>query len=386
MSLSAPDSEENRSESLLGFQRNKLRSFSMRPKRGESSRRDKAQPAHKSFKGLTTRIKKEVPTKTEDAGADDKIDLPDERLMRDHVTPSNAARSPTFARQKPERYSKRRLLKKPAAEVGVVPPLNSVSNNIDAAARAVTPQSPAKYAERSVDVTITPTSPTKSLSGISIVSSSSSTTTKAFKSSQDNLDAISMASSRSQSRLHDDTRSEHSDKLKFVKTTEGASLRPLSKRCGSAYKTSTSDFADRKALFKPHMLKKHKTAGSTLSDSREATPTPELHINLPIPLSQDLLKPPSFLPIIKHDSLIESVTTDLPSSPDHMSPVSSPPDTPLTRSPVKCKRESGYMSSSFEVLEDDTMLSEKVSLAGEADHRNMSHADMSLMLAALGVR
>ena len=44
------------------------------------------------------------------------------------------------------------------------------------------------------------------------------------------------------------------------------------------------------------------------------------------------------------------------------------------------------MSSSFEVLEDDTMLSEKVSLAGEADHRNMSHADMSLMLAALGVR
>lgn len=384
VSLSAPDNEACRAESPLGFQRNKLRSFSMRPKRGDSSRRDKAQPAHKSFRGLTTRIKKEVPTETADSVADDKIDLPDERLMRDHVTSS--PRAPTFVRQKPERYSKRRLLKKPAAEAGVVPPSQDlVYNNSNTAALTVIPPSPAKYAERSVDVTITPTSPTKSLSGISMVSSST-TMSRAFKSSQDNLDTISLTSqvsSRSQSRLLDDTRSEHSDRLKPVKTTEGASLRPLSKRCGSAYKTSTSDFADRKALFKPNMLKKHKGAGGTLSDSREATPTPELHINLPIPLTQDLLKPPALLPMTKYDSLVESVTTDLPSSPDHMSPVSSPPDTPLTRSPVKCKRESGYMSSSFEVLEDD-ILSEKVSLADEPDH--MSHADMNLMLAAMDVR
>eukprot|EP00731_Ephydatia_muelleri_P036456 Em0258g11a len=313
VSLSAPDNEACRAESPLGFQRNKLRSFSMRPKRGDSSRRDKAQPAHKSFRGLTTRIKKEVPTETADSVADDKIDLPDERLMRDHVTLVAASTDVRTAETRAD----------------------LVYNNSNTAALTVIPPSPAKYAERSVDVTITPTSPTKSLSGISMVSSST-TMSRAFKSSQDNLDTISLTSqvsSRSQSRLLDDTRSEHSDRLKPVKTTEGASLRPLSKRCGSAYKTSTSDFADRKALFKPNMLKKHKGAGGTLSDSREATPTPELHINLPIPLTQDLLKPPALLPMTKYDSLVESVTTDLPSSPDHMSPVSSPPDTPLTRSP-----------------------------------------------------
>ena len=369
MSLSAPDREEERADSPLGFQRNKLRSFSMRPKRGDSSR-DKAQPAHKSFRGLTTRIKKEVPANTADPNADDKIDLPDERLLQDHVATTHSA----FVRQKPERYSKTRLLKRTAVEVNVVPPQDLVNSNN-------TLVSPAKYSERSVDVTITPTSPTKSLSGVSIASS---TMSRAFRSSQDNLDAISMvsmASSRSQPHLLDETRSEQCDRLKPKKTTEGASLRPLSKRCGSAYKTSTSDFADRKALFKPNMLKKHKGISGTLSDSREATPTPELQIHLPF--SQDLLKPPPLLPMMKCDSLVESVTTDLPSSPDHMSPVSSPPDTPLTRSPPKCKRESGYMSSSFEVLEDDTM-SEKVSLAG--DHNGMHHVDMNLMLAAMDVR
>lgn len=384
ISLSAPDSEEGRSESPLGFQRNKLRSFSMRPKRGDSSR-DKTQPAHKSFRGLTTRIKKEVTAKTAEPESDDKIDLPDERLMRDHVTPSNTLRPAAFSRQKPERYSKKRQVKRTAeAEPQAVTPLEPVYKMVvDAIIPIVTPPSPSKYAERSVDVTITPTSPTKSISGISI-GSASTTISRALKSSQDNLDTISMTSlvsNRSLSHLLDDTRSEHSERLK-VKTTEGASLRPMSKRCGSAYKTSTSDFADRKALFKPNMLKKHKGVSSVLSDSREATPTPELHMNLPIiSLTQ---APSPFLTMAKHDSLVESVTTDLPSSPDHMSPVSSPPDTPLTRSPVKCKRESGYMSSSFEVLEDDTLL-EKVSLADDSDH-HMCHADINLTLNAMDVR
>lgn len=144
------------------------------------------------------------------------------------------------------------------------------------------------------------------------------------------------------------------------KAAEMAVMRnPRGKRGGSCYKTTTSEFADRHAQFKPNMLRKQKmdSAQNLACMSREPTPTPS--IAQEDSLSQSGLLKPSYLtlpnPFSKHNSMTESITTDLPNSPDHLSTVSSlsPPSTPLVQKghlmqSDDSKRESGYISSSSE--------------------------------------
>ena len=148
------------------------------------------------------------------------------------------------------------------------------------------------------------------------------------------------------------------------KNAEIAVLRnPRGKRGGSFYKTATSDFADRHTQFKPNMLRKQRSAQNSASTTREGTPC----ASTPVPpdqgteddvLSQSaFLKPPSLtLSISKHGSVVESETTDLPSSPEHLSPICSP--TPIcspihmpllqTAHLLHSNRESGYISGSCE--------------------------------------
>ena len=132
------------------------------------------------------------------------------------------------------------------------------------------------------------------------------------------------------------------------------------KRGGSSYTMVTSEFADRHTQFKSNMLKKQLTESvqTSASTSRAHSPANSSITSTPAPQrSGRFLKPPSFsLPISKQNSVAESITSDLPRSPDHLC---SPPSTPLAivytagnnlkaAEELHEKRESGYLSSSCE--------------------------------------
>lgn len=121
---------------------------------------------------------------------------------------------------------------------------------------------------------------------------------------------------------------------------------PRGKRGGSSYRTATSKFADRHEQFKPNMLQHKLRSGPS---TREGTPVlPDEDC-----LSQEFLRPPTMLSLAiqKCSSLAESELSYQPSSPDQHSIASSIPSTPVIQSLPKMlvldsQRESGYISSS----------------------------------------
>ncbi|CAI8055516.1 hypothetical protein GBAR_LOCUS30307 [Geodia barretti] len=160
--------------------------------------------------------------------------------------------------------------------------------------------------------------------------------------------------------------------------------RPQSRRGGSFLQTSTSEFANRRAQFKPNMLRNHISAQSSPTHTRQSTPsfsrqntpgvsspTPHPEVSSPTPAHPDTSStphhhkaptPPS-LPL-KHRRSSVSGSIDLPISPEQ---ILISPHTPLVKSistsggsvshhlhirknstSEQQKRESGYISSSSE--------------------------------------
>ena len=138
------------------------------------------------------------------------------------------------------------------------------------------------------------------------------------------------------------------------------------KRGGSRVKVATSDFADRHTQFRTNMLQRQMDGYQTSASTTRAV-SPASSISS-IPAHQQdtssYLKVPDFnySSSSKHDSIAESTTSDMPRSPDPLSLASSPPCTPLavnytSHSELLRKslasvhhehRESGYISSSSE--------------------------------------
>ena len=377
----SPRTSDEDSGNPLAFQRSRLRSYSMRPKRGSTRHSNTA--ARSSLRS-NNRIRPATPDRSEDHSRpshynnsstnykkadpdyDGEIDLPDEELLLDHVQRPNDESTPVHTPIKPPRYSRAKrsprgppkLLIEPAdSEITVSHPPSSI------------------ITESTGSLTVPVFSSNDSLQSTGEMIPDSLPLTRAWSPSLSSLlDSISIAPSSTQAADdEDDAMSEQSrltpdsmlsiSSLSYRPRSKAAELavmrNPRGKRGGSCYKTTTSEFADRHAQFKPNMLRKQKldSGQSSACITREPTPTPSTAQE--DSLSQTgLLEPPHLTlpnPLSKHHSMTESITTDLPNSPDHLSTVSSlsPPSTPLVHKEHllqsdDSKRESGYISSSSE--------------------------------------
>lgn len=389
----SPRTSDEDSGNPLGFERTRLRSYSMRPKRGgprylnvaaRSSLRsnhsirpktpdrtvyseEHSRPSH--YDTTSTHYNNAEPV------YDGEIDLPDEELLLDHIQgPSNES-SPMHTPIKPPRYSRTRrsqrglpklVIDQSASETLVIPnrhpseSSSSMEENTDSTSSLTCNnlqvfssgnQTGAEVISNPLPMSGLLSSSLNSLLDIDSDSIAPSTTThtaddeddimsEQSRMTPDSMLSVSSFSSRPRSKAAE---------LAVMRNRRG-------KRGGSSYRTTTSEFADRHAQFKPNMLRKQKlgSAQNSPCPTRVSTPAPSATQEDTLPRA-DLLKPSHLrlpTPSSKHNSLAESITSDLPRSPDHLS---SPPPTPLVQTApmMQCKkednrRESGYLSSSCE--------------------------------------
>ena len=376
----SPRTSDEDSGNPLAFQRSRLRSYSMRPKRGSARHSNTA--ARSSLRS-NHRIRPATPDKTEDHSRpshynisstnyknaepdyDGEIDLPDEELLLDHVQMPDDESTPVHTPVKPPRYSRAKrsprgppklLIEQADSEIRVSHPPSSIDT--ESIGSLTVPVFSSNDSIRSTEEMIPDSLPlTRAWSpSLSSLLDSISIAPSSTQAADDEEDAMS-----EQSRMTPDSMlscSSFSYRPRS-KAAEMAVMRnPRGKRGGSCYKTTTSEFADRHAQFKPNMLRKQKMGGSTQNlacMTREPTPTPSIAQEDSVSQSS-LLKPAHLTlpnPFSKHNSMTESI--DLPISPDHLSTVSSfsPPSTPLVQKghlmqSDDSKRESGYISSSSE--------------------------------------
>ena len=301
-----------------------------------------------------------------DVGYDDEVDLPDESLLLDHVHEPVAESSPV----KPLRYSRSRRSQRTNK------PLLEHQPAYDSTAIVVQN----RHTSRSPDITTTSDSSLPSFSIEVPTQNQSEVIPNPLSSylSHESLDNDSIFSQSLVSKsIHnsDDALSDYSRVMtpdSMVSTSSISSNRPKSKhaeiaimrnprgkRGGSFYKTATSDFADRHTQFKPNMLRKQRSVQNSATTTREGTPCsstpvpPDLGAEEDVPSQPAFLKPPGMtLSMFKHGSVVESetCTTDLPNSPEHFSPISSPIHMPLLQTAhlLHSNRESGYISGSCE--------------------------------------
>ena len=412
----------------LRFQRNHLRSYSLRHKRGNarnsnslarsSTRRgNRSEDTRNGSNNVAHHLSssRQIPSQC-DKMYDDEVDLPDDSLLLDHVSspthkPEAAgSRSPP----KPPRYSaraKRSLRAQPRIlvekfstedeeeekeEGAVVIPNNALSrvasnsststvastvNTFDSSCPMFRNQ-PAVVltnlrrvqSEDSIDTT-----DTESIapSNISLLSKSTGILTEDEGLSDATTVCLTPECLLSDSQMH---MSGKSGKNHLVRS------RPQSRRGGSFYVTSTSEFANRRAQFKPNMLRNQLNSQSSPTHTRQSTPsfsrqnTPSL--SLPSPTNDSPQRdqrqvtsphlktsppPPSLLVLKQRRSSAggDSYTASEHDTATSPSPefLSSPPHTPvvksiareevlhhlhLRRDSLEQKRESGYVSSSSE--------------------------------------
>ena len=336
-SLNRPVPEHQEQE----FTRNKLRSFSIRSKKGSpvSSRQMEE-------KALPDEI---VPLFERDVNdLDNDVDLPDESLLTDHVdTPGD---SNNFARLKPLRYSFGRKLRhkvdldKSSSDLSSDYVITNI--NIDSPSMQDLSEVGTSSPELTESMNASPELSNERGSHLHLTDMRSSLTSPVSD------DAISIVSRQSM-RTPDPTQNIGRGKLR----TESPLKHPLSRsvRAGSSYMTVTSEFADRRQMFKGNMKKKANSANST----RENTPVPsEVEQSAQrSSISYDKKTGASIakaIPMIKTDSVCESTVTNYTNSTgsEQISPICSPPASPAAHGPIfnkSNKRESGYMSSN----EDD---------------------------------
>lgn len=297
-----------------------------------------------------------------DTDFDEEIDLPDDELMMDHIqSPTHVKEAPSSSSPKPQRFSKSRRSLRSSTKRSYEPLQVSADAN---QTNALTSSNKTDTNCPSLDITI------DSISLLRV-------------SSHDSLDTISRSpsvASKHPLQLDDDTISigelSRMTPDSMLSSASCSSYRPKSKlaemaimrnrrgkRGGSSYMTVTSEFADRHTQFKSNVLKKQLSDSAQTSASTTRASSPADYSITSTPVSRQssemshFLKPPSFslLPISKQNSLAESITSDLPRSPDHLC---SPPSTPLAivytagnnlmAAELQEKRESGYLSSSCE--------------------------------------
>ena len=433
-------SDEDMLHNPLGFQRNNLRSFSLRQRRGGSRNpnslsRSSTRRMHRVVAGDESRGGSAIHRSARcpgqyDNGYDAEVDLPDDSLLNDHISPHQPESVGTRSPPKPPRYSsraRRSLRMQPRVladkfsteeeeeeeneEAVVIPNTHSrvASNSSDSTAGSsvnrfdttlpVFHNRPAivltnlrrAHSEDSIDTDTDSIAP----SNLSILSKSTDVLTEDEAQSDATmirtcitpdsfLTVGSSVESSAQSKIGGLVRS-----------------RPQSMRGGSFYETSTSEFANRRAQFKPNMLRNQLSAQNSPTNTRQSTPchtrqstpsfsrqstpsfsrqnTPSFSQQNTPSLSSDTQNRDHYLskPILKSPtpssltikqrvrSASESGTgSDPATSPEFLSQFSNPAHTPEVKSIMRgggvsnhltvqsgnreSERESGYISSSSE--------------------------------------
>lgn len=256
----------------------------------------------------------------------DEIDLPDESLINDHVNTPGGTSEEGFTRLRPLRYSfghklRHRVDQTSSTDLTVISNMNVDSPSL----QDLTTASTLDLMEHSTN-----TSPDLSTDPHVLLASPMSDDTMSIVSSRHSLSTPEPSSNiirGKPSRLSDSP-----FKHPLTRSTRAG---------GSTYVTVTSDFADRRHIFKAQQMKR-KTKSE--NNTRE---------NTPIPSETDIEK--KLIPVIKTDSVINNMytTTEL------VSPSCSPPISPAAHYPSG-KRESGYISSYGENEASDD---EEVSIA-----------------------
>lgn len=351
-------------ESPLGFQRSKLRSYSVRSKKGSNNLRNSANL--RSSVRTNNRIKNSqdeenttsrgnsfaqncrpshyhtYSTTSNETDFDEEIDMPDNALLLDHI-PSSSRKISTDneADEETDKYPSSRPFKAPPRIT-----LEAVDTTPSSLAGTISPTnllSPSGVERDPSNIYRPPSRESLDMDSVSMAPSELS------KYPMDDEESVIDPSRMTP----DSTLSLSSYSRPRSKNSEIAVLRNgKGKRAGSYIKVSTSDFADRHTQFKSNMLQKHHLDDSG-TNTRATSPASSVCSGIPLG---------GYAIRSKHDSVAESTTSDLPTSPDHLSTVSSPPSTPLAISytssgfPLRKNlssanpehRESGYISSSSE--------------------------------------
>ena len=350
-------SDEDSCVNPLGFHRSKLRSYSMRPKRGNARNnhlRSSARSTHtvhrptspdsnrKAYLEERSRPSHYVNLQSFRQDFDVEVDLPDDSLLLDHVhEPVNETtmRQPP---QRPLRYSARG--RRTFIDQSSTDETDALLSNSEKE-----PESTTSFSTNSSDsMLITsdecsnaevicnrfPMSPShESLDFDDVISNISAS--QSVMSKDDELRVSTPDSMLSGSSCSYRSKSKYAD-IAIMRNPRG-------KRGGSSYKMTTSNYTDRHTQFKPNMLRKQKLNSVQNSPAIRSTPVPQEGMEEDC-LSRSFLKPPALvLPHSKYGSVTESETTDLPSSPDQLSEICSPfIQTGLV---PENKRESGYLST-----------------------------------------
>lgn len=342
------------------FTRTKLRSYSMRMNKGASgSRLAKINGRNRNGEGSRLQGEEIIPLFERDVNElDNDVDLPDESLMNDHMPTDE--KEAGFARLRPLRYSFGHKMKNKVNHSGASTPTLEpndfiITNQHTDSVYMGEKSNPTIRVETPSDMSISQT-PSALLDERPSVHTDSRMVSTPLGMLSD--DAISMTSR--QSTRTPDSAFSHSSSMKHKQRTVEMNLKhPLSKsvRAGSSYMTVTSEFADRRQQFRAQMRKR---TNSNISPSSSPIPPEDsdaLSANsLPSPECAKPSHGPSPLlktiPMTKTNSLAESSATDLTaSSTELLSPSCSPPASPPAHS-IANKRESGYMSSTYDPLED----------------------------------
>ena len=327
------------------FSRNKLRSYSIRMKKGEKAIRNGT-----SQQEGAVSTDEFVPLFDRDVyDLDDDIDLPDESLMTDHIDGTDEDDA-SFARLKPLRYSFGRKMRNKVSPS----PDHQFSDTGSSDSYIISNQNTSmqdltQTGIQSFQCDHTDGSShdfTSDREGYSqMMNDPRSLTTSPINMSDDAMSIVS----RQSTRTPDSTTSTQLTRSK-LKRPESPFKHPLSRstRAGSSYMTVTSDFAGRRQISKPR-----KTSENTSVISPSTSPPPQTECTTltttQSPVKNYLhttLKQNKSVSIIKTDSVTDTDVTT--SSSEQVSPFCSPPPSPAGNFAIVRKinkRESGYMSS-----------------------------------------
>ena len=302
---------------LLGFQRSKLRSYSMRTRRnvrnngGTNGVRSSVRSSNRIHPKTPDSERKRYHTQAQsneasrpshfhnysnistDTDFDEEIDLPDDELMMDHIqSPTHVKEGPST---KPQRFSKSRRSQR-----------SSLKHNHEI-------QQTAEITQISIDDTDANSTRCPSVEGtidsISLLRVSSqdsldtisrppSVASKNLLQSDDDVMSIGELSRMTPDSMLSSASSTYRPKSKMAEMAVMRNGR--GKRGGSSYTMVTSEFADRHTQFKSNMLKKHisDSAQTSASTTRASTPVDSSVTSTPISRRSEemsrFLKPPSF--------------------------------------------------------------------------------------------
>ncbi len=329
----------------LGFQRSKLRSYSMRSRRGSSANRSgstrgslraqrRKQTSPENNRKTTTTDSTSRPshyhtysTTSTDTDYDAEIDLPEASLLLDHLQGSPDKQSDSRLQRRNSR-TRRSLKSTPKLVLHNPSPPDTLTRN-------------ATLDSSTDDLDIDESILDEPLMHRTDSHDSLDTAEKVYTQSDD--DTLSITASEMSRMTPDSMLSCSSFRPKNKQAELAIFQNRRGKWGGSSYRHVTSNFADRHTQFKANKARSTGSAQTSAATTRASTPA-ELNTTS----SEDRLKPPRFA---KYGSVTDSVTSDLPQSPDHLV---SPPATPSALLAGNAtylfseKRESGYISSSSE--------------------------------------